>query len=237
MNRQDLDFDSRVDYGNLESNLRFLRETGILSKEKKILEIGSGTGGLLSYLYERGYDVIGIEIHKKRLEKSRDIYGNLPIRLVENEILPFQDNTFDLVISFDVFEHIPDSNKHLSEVHRVLKKAGYYLLQTPNKITNSVFETIRWKSFTRWKGDHCSLHTYWGVIDRFRKNGFDVEFYDIPVVNDFFRAKIERFLGGFGLFLIKILNPDKLPMSLRTNFYVVASRQELQDKDRLAHLP
>ena len=67
---------------------------------------------------------------------------------------------FDLVLSFDVIEHIPDTERHLLEVRRVLKPGGSYLLQTPNKWTNSIFETIRWRSVSKWRVDHCSLHTY-----------------------------------------------------------------------------
>lgn len=50
--------------------------------------------------------------------------------------MKFSDSKFDCVISFDVFEHIPDSDKHLSEVNRVLKMAAfiYFKLQTNGPI-------------------------------------------------------------------------------------------------------
>lgn len=224
MNFEESDFDERTDYGSFEANLAFLNKTGILSKEKKFLEIGSGTGRLLSFFYEKAYDIKGMEKNGASIEKSRRIYGNVPISMVTSEILPFEDKVFDIVMSFDVFEHIPNSDKHLNEVNRVLKDNGYYVLQTPNKFLNVVFETIRWKSFTKWREDHCSLHSYWEIIDRFRKNGFDVEFYDIPVVDEFFKSKVNRYLGGFGLFLLKIINPDKLPLVLKTNFYIKSKK-------------
>ena len=80
-------------------------------------------------------------------------------RACRGDRLGFSDSTFDLVLSFDVFEHIADSDAHLAEVARVLRPGGAYALQTPNKWTNSVFETIRWRSVTAWKADHCSLHS------------------------------------------------------------------------------
>jgi ubiquinone/menaquinone biosynthesis C-methylase UbiE len=225
MHSKPSDFDSRIHYGNLEANLHFLNKTGVLSKQKKLLEIGSGTGGMLAFLYKEGYDIEGIEINDILIERSKTIYGGLPLSLTNSEILPFEDNSFDVVMSFDVFEHIPNSDKHLSEVFRVLKQNGHYLLQTPNKFTNVVFETIRWKSFTKWKKGHCSLHSYWGIIDRFGKNGFDVRFYCIPVVNDFFKQKVNRYLGSSGLFLLGIINPDKFPTAFRPNFYVKAKKK------------
>ena len=81
--------------------------------------------------------------------------------------LPFADQSFDTVLSFDVFEHIPDSDKHLREVRRVLKNGGQYLLQTPNKWTNIPFELLREHrkygrgpiaSYRELMLDHCSLH-------------------------------------------------------------------------------
>ena len=109
--------------------------------------------------------------------------------------LPFADASFDLVLSFDVFEHIRDSDAHLREVSRVLRPGGRYLIQTPSKWPNTVFETIRWKSLTRWRDDHCALHTPGQLRQRLEAHGFTVQFFDVPVVNDFFRGKVRRHLG------------------------------------------
>ena len=219
------DFDKRVDFGNFDSNLSFLQKAGVLDKRKKILEIGSGTGRMLNYLLNEGYSVQGLEKKETVIEKSKLLYGDLHIQKVDSEKIPYSDNSFDIVISFDVFEHIPDSDSHLKEVFRVLSNDGYYLLQTPNKYTNSVFETIRWKSFSRWKTDHCSLHTYKQIIKRFDNCGFEVKFVQIPIVNDFFKRKVKRYMGSFGLLLLKVINPDKLPTNLQTNFYVIAKKK------------
>jgi SAM-dependent methyltransferase len=129
------------------------------------------------------------------------------------------------VLSFDVFEHIRDSNGHLREVGRVLVPGGRYLLQTPNKWTNTIFETLRWRSFTSWRPDHCALHTLGQLRRRFDRHGFDVRFHDVPVVTDFFRRKIAHYLGAPGLVALKVVNPDRLPMRLRTNFYVEATKR------------
>ncbi len=218
-------FESRDDFGNFNSNLLFIEKTEQLRKEYKILEIGTGTCRLLSYLHGKGYSIEGVDINSEYLEQGEKLYGKLPVTRIDSERLPFADNSFDLVLGFDVFEHIRDTEGHLNEVSRVLTKNGCYLLQTPNKWTNTLFETIRWKSFTAWREEHCSLHSYSEVKNRFSRHGYDVTFFDIPIVTEYFRKKVHSYLGGFGLFLLKIVNIDKLPYPLRTNFYVKAEKE------------
>jgi SAM-dependent methyltransferase len=219
-------FEQRDDYGNYEANLRFLRDTGAMQPGRSVLEIGSGKGRLLDLLLKQGHDVRGVEIKPEMIEESRRLYGNLPIERVHGVALPFPDGTFDVALSFDVFEHIQDSDAHLREVRRVLKPEGVYLLQTPNKWTNSVFETIRWRSLTAWRADHCALHTYRQLEARLRRNGFEVRFYDVPVVTEFFRWKVRRYLGWPGMAMLRVVNPDRLPLAMRTNFYVRAARRD-----------
>ncbi|HWE07015.1 MAG TPA: methyltransferase domain-containing protein [Rhizomicrobium sp.] len=47
--------------------------------------------------------------------------------------LPFRDAAFDLVVSFEVIEHLPDYRALLSEARRVLKSGGVFLVSTPNR--------------------------------------------------------------------------------------------------------
>lgn len=213
------------EFGNIEANLRFLDGAGLLQAGVRVLEIGSGRGALLKALRARGVNAIGIEPNDALARQARELHGSAPLARMSGAALGFPNGPFDLVISFDVFEHIRDSDAHISEVRRVLKPGGTYALQTPNKWTNSVFETIRWRSFTRWKADHCALHSYAEVRRRFGAHGFDVTFADVPVVNDFYRQKLRRYTGAVGPALLAVANPDRWPIPLRTNFFVIARRR------------
>jgi ubiquinone/menaquinone biosynthesis C-methylase UbiE len=212
------------EFGNLEANDRFVEETRLLSPSVRVLEIGSGRGGMLHLLRSRGYDVLGVDISAERIAEAQRRFQDLPIEQTNGTVLPFPDASFDVVLSFDVFEHIADTDAHLEEVRRVLRPGGWYLLQTPNKWTNAVFETIRWRSFTRWKADHCSLHTKKQLRRRLTRHRFHVAFDDVAVVTPFFRAKVRQYLGPVGAFALAVINPDRLPGPFRTNFYVRAYR-------------
>jgi SAM-dependent methyltransferase len=214
-----------AEFGNLEANLRFLEQADVPLTGRRVLEIGSGAGTLLHELCARGVVAVGLEVNADRIAEAIARYGPLQIPQIAGVTLPFADETFDVVLSFDVFEHIADSDAHLAEVRRVLKPGGWYLLQTPNKWSNTVFETIRWRSFTGWRADHCALHTSGQLERRFRRHGFETQFADVPVVTPFFRQKVRRYLGWFGGALLVVANPDRLPIRLRTNLYLRARKR------------
>jgi ubiquinone/menaquinone biosynthesis C-methylase UbiE len=211
-----------AEYGNLAANLRFIDASGLLRRHSEILEIGSGTGALLNRLRTQGHRIQGVDVNGRLIDEGRAWFPDLPVQQVAGTALPFPDQSFDIVMSFDVLEHIPDTDAHLREVRRVLRPGGSYLLQTPNKWTNVVFETIRWRSFTKWRTDHCSLHSLSQLRKRLAAHGFSTQPFAIPVVNQFFRAKVRGQLGWPGLAALAIVNPDRLPLTLRTNLYVAA---------------
>jgi ubiquinone/menaquinone biosynthesis C-methylase UbiE len=196
---------------------------------KKILEIGCGNGSLTFHLYMKGALVIGTDISEDFIENAKERFPNIPEEnfiVMGGDVLNFPDNTFDYVFSFDVLEHIKDTDEHLQEVKRVLKPNGIYGFGTPNKITNIPWEIISSKSLTKWKTYHCSLHTYNQLKRRLRKNGFDYDFINIPIMNDFVKNKLLNKTGVFGEILLKIIDIDKLPSPLRTNFYVISTPEK-----------
>lgn len=214
----------RVDYSNFEANIKFLDLSSSVTRDSKILEIGSGKGRLLNHFFSKGYDIRGVEISKRAIDDSRRLFRDLPLQLVSSEKLPFDDEFFDLVVSFDVLEHIHDCDAHLEEVNRVLKKGGVYLLQTPNKLTNIIFEIIMYKNFIKWRRYHRSLHSYWEIKKRFSEKGFKTDFYNVPLINEFFINKIKKVFGETWCKIIKLINIDEFPVFLRTNFFIKSKK-------------
>jgi SAM-dependent methyltransferase len=222
---------NQVAWSNFDANLEFLRRVGFAATGLHVLEIGCGKGALLDRMRSAGHTASGIDPDAEAIGFCNKTYPGIDARVGFGDELPFADRSFDTVLSFDVFEHIADSDKHLREVRRVLRNGGRFLLQTPNKWTNIPFEVLREhkkfghgliKSYRALMVDHCSLHSYWQLRKRFRKHGFDVTFVDVPVVNDFFREKVRTYMGEVGSALLKVLNPDRFPMFMRTNFYAQA---------------
>jgi SAM-dependent methyltransferase len=94
---------------------------------KKILDIGTGAGYIPHYLAQK-HLVTSVDVVDERIEKSDYKY-----KKVDSANLPFEDEAFDIVISNQVIEHIPDQRVHVSEISRVTKRGGYIYLATPNR--------------------------------------------------------------------------------------------------------
>jgi len=97
-------------------------------KNCKILDIGTGSGIIAYDIGKVSKKVYSVDLEDKRIYSKNYIF-----KKVKDEILPFKDNYFDIVISNHVIEHVKDYELHLSEAKRVLIKDGIFYLATPNK--------------------------------------------------------------------------------------------------------
>lgn len=97
-------------------------------KHAHVLDIGVGSGIITSGLGEKSKKTIGVDRVDERIEKK-----HFDFIIVNSESLPFDDESFEVVVSNHIIEHTPDAKKHLEEIYRVLKKGGICYLATPNK--------------------------------------------------------------------------------------------------------
>ena len=112
---------------------------------RKILDLGCGDGCLVYLLVKNGGLVTGVDNDElgikfanenlaSRLKNSKSNY-----RFVCSSVydLPFPENSFDLVISSEVIEHLKEPNRLLAEAKRVLKSSGKIILTTPYRLTET----------------------------------------------------------------------------------------------------
>jgi len=120
--------------------LRHLSAYALLAEplvaNKKVLEIGCGSGYGADYLSKSASSVIGVDISPGGIAGCQDKYGKENLDFVEADglKLPFESGSFDVVVSFQVIEHIAPKNvlNYLSEIKRVLNSDGVFLVSTPN---------------------------------------------------------------------------------------------------------
>ena len=99
---------------------------------KDLLDCGCGTGAMISLLYEKMPDknYTGIDITPKMIEaaKAKNL-ERVDWVVGDCENLPFDDDSFDVVICTNSFHHYPNPQKFFDSVFRVLKSGGRLILQ------------------------------------------------------------------------------------------------------------
>lgn len=98
-------------------------------KQCDVLDIGTGSGHITQRIAKQCKSMTSVDLYDERLVKKGYKFKSVP-----DEHLPFKDNTFDVVISNHVIEHVSNQKVHFNEAHRVLKKGGIYHIATPNRL-------------------------------------------------------------------------------------------------------
>jgi ubiquinone/menaquinone biosynthesis C-methylase UbiE len=128
-----LDTQDRKPHAVLDIPTRFLKGKKI-ELLLRLLEIGTGSGGIavhFSRYAEQAYDVDTVDVVDNRL-----ISEGYRFQLVSGTELPFEDGTFDVVITNHVIEHVGNYDaqmQHLAEVKRVMKSDAIGYLAVPNR--------------------------------------------------------------------------------------------------------
>ena len=97
-------------------------------KCRKVLDVGCGNGYVLSKYALEGGEVYGIDITQAGVDlclKRFELFGLVGnFRVADAQDIPYPDSTFDCVCSMGVLHHVPDTQKALDEIFRVLKPGG-----------------------------------------------------------------------------------------------------------------
>ncbi len=102
----------------------------------KVLDAGCGSGGIAVSFAEECALAVGLDIKNKFGDAGRKLASERGIRNAvfvqgDGTALPFASESFDLVLSHSVLEHVDSAEHYLEECHRVLRSGGILFLQTP----------------------------------------------------------------------------------------------------------
>lgn len=111
--------------------------------QDKVLDTGCGTGIALQVLKYHGRQLYGVEVSTSSVERCFERHLNC--QLYDGSKIPFEDDFFDLVGSYNVLEHTDDPKLFLNENLRALKKGGHLIVVCPNflSVTNSYHHHTR----------------------------------------------------------------------------------------------
>ena len=107
-----------------------------LARGKRVLDAGCGAGYGSAELAKTAASVVGIDFAAEAVEFARANYldPNLSFEQGSCTSLPHSAGAFDLVVAFEVIEHLSDWREFLQEVRRVLSPDGQFIVSTPNRL-------------------------------------------------------------------------------------------------------
>ena len=194
----------------------------------RFLEVGSGMGHLTGQL-EDTFETFGCDINHWAVKQSKVVVDASLLQTASAQELPYKDNSFNVVIIKHIVEHLPDPQKAIKEIARVLEPGGTLILATPNLDSK----------LKPWKGDkwigyqdptHISLKTpsEWmymiEVSDLWIKRVFADGFWDVPYIR-FVPPVIQKlFFGSLGG-IQAITGLVFLPMTWGESIIVIAKKQ------------
>lgn len=99
-------------------------------KTNRLLEIGAAAGGFLTWCRKDGWDTYGVELSGPSSQFAREQQG---LNVFTGTILDakYPDNFFDVVVAWQTLEHVPNPREVVTEVFRILRPEGFFVLSVP----------------------------------------------------------------------------------------------------------
>lgn len=136
-----------------------------IDKDCKLIEVGCGEGTGLLYLNKMGFsNLYGVDVSQERIKiaKTRFLGNNVYLASINiNGGLPFEDKTFDVVISMGVIEHVINPQAFVNEIARIAKDKSIIVISSDCftwkilqsfKLYKSVQPIDKTLSYSRYKG-------------------------------------------------------------------------------------
>jgi len=121
-------------------------------KGSRILEAGCGLARWVRYMKDRGWNIAGLEYSRETVGNVNSAWPDLDVRYGDCAAAPFEDSSFDCVLSFGVVEHWPEGpQKPLLEIRRLLRSGGIAIITAPCMNTiRKVKRALWWDEIIRF---------------------------------------------------------------------------------------
>jgi len=130
--------------------IREIIKNAHITENNVILDVGCGSGVVSNICANLAKTVVGTDISVNAVSyaKSKKI-KNASFLIADAQNLPFKSSTFDVAICGEIIEHLPEPEKMVNEVTRVLKKNGRICISTPNSTSFWPLIEFLWDHFGR----------------------------------------------------------------------------------------
>jgi len=195
---------------------------------ERLLEIGSGMGHLVGQL-EDSFETCGMDLNHWAVKESKAVVEETALQTASAEEIPFADGSFDVVIIKHIVEHLPNPEKAIAEIGRVIAPGGILILATPN--LDSLLKPWKGKSWIGYQDPtHISLKPPSDWLNWIKDSGFALKrvfadgFWDVPYVPVLPKQIQKLVFGSLGGFQA-ITGLVFLPMRWGESIMVIARKQ------------
>jgi 2-polyprenyl-3-methyl-5-hydroxy-6-metoxy-1,4-benzoquinol methylase len=163
--------------------------------EKRLLDVGCGTGDFLKISQKNSWKVFGIEPNEKARQIANQKTDNSVFGI--EQLFKFNANSFDVITLWHVLEHLPRLEEHLSILHKLLKPNGTLIIAVPNfKSYDAQYYKGFWAAYDvprhLW---HFSKHSISKLVACYKMKVFEI----LPMKFDAFYVCLlsEKYRSGF----------------------------------------
>ncbi|MDO8506973.1 MAG: class I SAM-dependent methyltransferase [bacterium] len=163
-----------------------------LIKGSKLLDVGSGSGELISRLAGKMDKVVGVEVNKNAYSGLKEKIKKFKNTSIFESLDKVEENNFDVCTTLDVLEHIEDPSETVEEIYSKLKKGGTYIVTIPNWYDFIYTKILKLNPY------HVTFHTRYGWEKLLKEAGFEIESVRSikwPLLSNDFLAKKLPFWG------------------------------------------
>ena len=162
----------------------------LVGTQKKILDIGCYDGTIGSALVQNGNTVSGVDFSKEAVNLARQKGIDAYEADIEEDVLPFNEHFFDVIVFAEIIEHIFDTDAFLEKIKKYLTKDGQIVLTTPNLATlgrrimllfgmNPLIEV----TCHNGAAGHIRYFVKESLLGLLKAHGFKVEVFTSDVIN------------------------------------------------------
>jgi len=228
------------DINSRDDQLQFLRHLaayefvkGQIEPDSTILEVGCGAGYGSHYLSKSCKEIIGIDVEKEAIDHAQAKYttANCSFKEYNGSNIPYDDNYFDFIVSFQVIEHVDNDAAFVNELKRVLKPGGAAFITTPNK-------TYRLKPGQKpWNRYHKREYYPKELENVLRKIFSDVKVWGVFGNDEITKIEFNRVKTGFLLSIVARLQirrfiPEKLDFIIARMIRTIKGKKIPETGDR-----
>ena len=147
----------------------------------RALDVGCGTGHHLRILVDRGYDAVGVDGSQDMLDEARRSLPDAALHEADVAHLPFPPTSFDLALCIEVLRYLPDPDRCITEIARVLRPGGVCLATAAPRFSANGYALVNRIAVAAPVSDLVRLKQYFMTPAELVRHFEQAGFFDIEV--------------------------------------------------------